>query len=315
MSITTIAHISVLVATFIVATTFPIGALISPHMDPAAIVFLRFVISVVTMLPIAVFTNLITIPKGKRLLQLASIGLVHAAFFILMFVSLRLTTPLNTAVIYTLVPSISALTAFLLIGERVNMLHSVLLPIGLAATVWVIFNGNLSSIAAFDLNPGDMIFGIGCILLGLYSTLLKKFHVQGRTLDLVFWSMIFGAVPLGIYFFTLAPETSYSDVPVYVYGWIVYLAVLTVVTSFIWAYGSPTIGPMKTMAYSYLIPTFVLIIDVVFYGKWPNPAVIPGVLIGVLCMIIIQLAVVKTSSKPNANTLSTNSTSALSPRK
>jgi len=305
MKLTSLAHVSVLVATFIVATTFPIGALISPHMNPASIVFIRFLISVVTMLPIAIASSLITIPDRRRGLQLASIGIVHAVFFIMMFVALRYTSPLNSAVIYTLVPSISALMAFLLIGERINKLHSFLLPIGLMATIWVICRGNVDAIVSFDLNIGDAIFGGACILLGIYSTLLKKFHVPGKTLDLVFWSMAFGAIPLGIYFFMFSPSTDYLDVPFYVYGWIIYLAVLTVLTSFIWAYGSPLIGPMKTMAYSYLIPTFVLVIDGVLYNKWPDNAVIPGVLIGIICMIVIQLASTGRTAKSDVTLSST----------
>ncbi len=295
MNATSIAHVSVLLATFIVATTFPVGAIIAPHLDPGATVFTRFLISIITMLPIALFTNLISIPSAKRLMQYASVGLVHAGFFILMFVALRYTTSLNTAVIYSLTPSISAIVAFLLIGERVNRIHFFLLPAAVLATIWVIFQGNVQKILDFNLNLGDSLFGLGCILLGLYSTLLKKLHVKGRTLDLVFWSMTSAAVPLAVYTLTATSISAYWDVPQQVYGWIIYLSVLTVLTSFIWAYGTPTIGPMKTMAYSYLVPTFVLFINGVAYGAWPNAATIPGVLIGLICMIFIQVATVKGS--------------------
>jgi drug/metabolite transporter (DMT)-like permease len=42
------------------------------------------------------------------------------------------------------------------------------------------------------------------------------------------------------------------------------------------------------MAYSYLYPAFVLIIDVLLGHDLPKPAVLPGVLIVLSAMIVLQ---------------------------
>jgi drug/metabolite transporter (DMT)-like permease len=139
-----------------------------------------------------------------------------------------------------------------------------------------------------EFNKGDLIFFAGCLLLGVYTTLLKKYHVAGSTLNLVFWAMISGVIPMAIYAASADINVDFAAVPFDVYAWIIYLAVLTALTSYIWAYGAPRLGPMKTLAYSYLIPSFVMLIDGVLLGSWPPLIVLPGVLVGIVVMIVLQ---------------------------
>lgn len=282
------AHGVVLFATFIVATTFPIGQHIAPYLDPVIVVLLRFLISIAVMLPLLFFTKVIELPTPERLKQFATIGIIHAGFFICMFLALKYTNSLNTSAIYTLVPSMAAVVCFFVLGEPIKNIHYLLLPLGIVSTLWVIFEGNLDRLIAMEFNKGDLIFFAGCVLLGVYTTLLKKYHVAGSTLNLVFWAMVSGVVPMTGYALFADISVDFSAVPLDVYGWIVYLAVLTVLTSYIWAFGAPRLGPMKTLAYSYLIPSFVMVIDGVLLGSWPPMIVVPGVLVGVLVMVALQ---------------------------
>lgn len=284
----TTAHGVVLLATFIVATTFPIGQRIAPFLDPVIVVLLRFLISIVVMLPMLLFTKIIEIPTFYRFRQFAIIGVIHAGFFICMFLALKHTNSLNTSAIYTLVPSIAAIVCFFVLGEPIKHIHYLLLPLGVVSTLWVIFEGDMNRLGAMEFNKGDLIFFAGCLLLGVYTTLLKKYHVAGSTLNLVFWAMISGVVPMSIYAASADIDVNFGAVPLDVYAWIIYLAVLTVLTSYIWAYGAPRLGPMKTLAYSYLIPSFVMVIDGVLLGRWPPAIVLPGVLVGVVVMIVLQ---------------------------
>ena len=110
------AHVAVLFATIVVATTFPIGQRIAGFMDPVLLVLFRFLISVIVMLPIFIFTEKIKVPTGRRLLQFSLVGIAQSGFFICMFIALQYTTSLNTSVIYTLVPSFAAVIGFYLIN-------------------------------------------------------------------------------------------------------------------------------------------------------------------------------------------------------
>lgn len=294
------AHLAVLVATFVVATSFPVGQRIAPFLDPVLVVLLRFLISILVLSPFLFFTDMIKIPTGRRLLQFGAVGSAQAGFFILMFLALQHTSSLNTSVIYTLLPSLAAIVSFYLLHERLRALHLVLLPIGILATAWVIFEGSFEKMVGLDLNPGDLIFGAGLLLLALYSVLLKKFHLGGSPFDMVFWSMVCAIVPMALYSAALFGSVDFDHVPLDVYLWIVYLALMTVFTNFVWAFGTPRLGPMKTMAYSYLIPSFVLFINWMTIDKLPPLIVLPGVLAGVFIMFILQFSKNVVGQKSNA---------------
>lgn len=284
------AHLAVLLATFVVATSFPIGQRIAPFLDPVLVVLLRFLISILAMLPILFFTDKIKIPTGRKLIQFSIIGTAQAGFFILMFLALKDTSSLNTSVIYTLLPSLAAIASFYILKEKLRPLHFFLLPIGILATIWVIFEGSLEKMSQLDLNQGDLIFGVGLILLGIYTTLLKKFHSGESPFDMVFWSMGCSIFPMALYFLFVSVDVKLASIPVDVYLWIVYLSLMTVFTNFVWTFGSPRLGPMKTLAYSYLIPSFVLFINWMVIGKLPPPLVFPGIFVGIVIMLFLQLS-------------------------
>jgi drug/metabolite transporter (DMT)-like permease len=282
------AHLAVLFATIIVATTFPIGQRIAPFLDPALSVLLRFLISVLVMLPILLFTDKIKMPTRPRLIQFSMVGATYAGFFILMLTALNYTTSLNTAVIYTLVPSLAAITSFILLKEKLRPIHFVLLPLGILATVWVIAEGSWQKIMALNSNQGDLIFGAGCVLLGLYATLLKKFHIGGSTINMVFWSIVCGSFLLVLYTLFVSAKINLEGIPLEVYLWILYLGVMTVVTAYVWAFAGPILGPMKTVSYSYLVPSFVLFINWIAMDKFPPLLVLPGILVGFVTMFFLQ---------------------------
>jgi len=281
------AHFIILLATLAISTTFPIGQRIAPQLDPVLIVLYRFVLCVFFMSPL-LFTNKIKIPSPRRLVQFAVIGACYSGFFICMFSALRQTTSLNTSVIYTLVPALAAIVSFVILGERLKGLHFSLLGLGIGSTLWVLFQGSWSAITQFHFNPGDLLFGSGCILTALYSTLIKKFHVQESPFNLAFWSMVCGSVLLGIYAWVTSVEFVFTTIPTEVALWVLYLAVMTVFTSFAWSYGTPKLGSAHTLAYSYLIPSFVLVINWLAFGSLPPLIVLPGVLSGVGVMVVLQ---------------------------
>ena len=81
----------------------------------------------------------------------------------------------------------------------------------------------------------------------------------------------------------------WAAVPLMVWGGIGYLALFcSVITFFLTQYAVPYIGPTKVMAYSYLYPGFVLVIDLILGHGWPGWAILPGILLVLLAMVVIQ---------------------------
>jgi drug/metabolite transporter (DMT)-like permease len=78
-------------------------------------------------------------------------------------------------------------------------------------------------------------------------------------------------------------------VPLFVWGGVAYLAVFTtIVTFFLTQYAVPFLGSTRVMAYSYLYPGLVLIIDLALGHGLPPARVIPGVLVVLVAMVVLQ---------------------------
>ena len=105
---------------------------------------------------------------------------------------------------------------------------------------------------------------------------------------------------MALYSSFITVAVNLEGIPFDVYLWIIYLAAMTVFTNFVWAYGSPRLGAMKTLAYSYLIPSFVLFINWLVIGKLPPVIVLPGILVGVLIMFFLQFSKNVVEVKSNA---------------
>ncbi len=283
------AHIAVLVATFLASTSFPIAKHVTSYMPAALLVFLRFASGVLIMLPLFRKGHL-SIPSGSQVPRLGLLGLLYGGFFVLMFVALAHTSALNAAVIYTLVPSITAVAGALVLKERLRPTHYALLPIGILATAWVVTRGRPLSLTSISPNLGDPIFLVACVFLAFYATFIKKFATRlGPPANLVFWPMLTGAALALTVSVPVFGDLRWSEVPINVYLWIIGLGIMTVGTATVWTRAGVKIGPTRTLAYTYLTPTFVLLIVWVLQKRAPPLIVLPGVLVGVLVMIALQL--------------------------
>ncbi|MBE0582836.1 MAG: EamA family transporter, partial [Desulfofustis sp.] len=84
-------------------------------------------------------------------------------------------------------------------------------------------------------------------------------------------------------------RVDWGMVPGFIWGWIVYLACFTtVITFYLTQYAVAQIGPTRTMAYSYLYPGLVLIIDLLLGRGWPEIRVLPGIIVILGAMVVLQ---------------------------
>ena len=288
-------HLLMLTCATLVSTSFIVGEHIAVHLDPAALTLSRFVIAVFILLPV------IAVRHGLRIglrsfLRYALISGSLVVFFWCMFLALRMTTALNTSVLFTLVPGLSALYAAVLIKERLGTDRLIALLLGLAGAVWVIFRGELHLLLTLSWNRGDAVFFAGCLAMGLYTPLIRRLH-RGEPMELMtFWVLVSGCLwllPIG----ALALfRVDWLSVPPSTWGWIVYLACFTtVITFYLTQYAVAHIGPTRTMSYSYLYPGLVLIIDLLLGRGWPAPRVLPGIIVILGAMVVLQAPLFRSS--------------------
>jgi len=106
---------------------------------------------------------------------------------------------------------------------------------------------------------------------------------------MTFWILVTGSCWLLLLAGPRLLTLNWSEVSITVWFGVAYLALFTTVISFfLTQYATLFIGPTRVMAYSYLYPTLVLLLDVVLGNGWPGNHVVPGALVVLVAMYVIQ---------------------------
>ncbi len=280
----------------LVSTSFTVGAAIAQGLDPAVLTLIRFLFASLILWP---YVRLRTgfFFSWSEIWRCGIISGSLVVFFWCMFLALRFTSALNTSVIFTLVPSISGIYAVFMVKERLGKARLLALVFGMIGAIWVIFRGDWRLLVTMAWNKGDLIFLAGCFSMGLYTPLVKLLHRGEPMVVMTFWILVTGSVWLVLISGYRLFLVDWVEVSPLVWAGIGYLALFTTVISFfLTQYAVSYIGPTKVMAYSYMYPGLVLIIDLAFGHDWPKGSVLPG-----LFMVLLSMLVIQRSARVSAN--------------
>lgn len=282
------AHSAMLLFSLLIAGSFSFGTRIANMMDPIALMALRFALSGM------IVGALVWIGPGIRKSHLAApwrylvLGSLFATYFVLMFEGLKTAAPVSASAVFTLVPMMTALFGYLLLGQRVNGRIFLALLVGAAGALWVIFEGQLSAMMRFQVGRGELIYFVGCIAHGLYSPMARKLN-RGEPMAVYTLGMIMGG--FAVLFLLALPDLQSADwrgfPPVFWIG-LGYLAVFTSAGTFLLLnYASMNLPSSKVMAYSYLTPSWVVVLELVLTGSVPHFAILAGILVTVGSVLIL----------------------------
>ena len=282
-------HAAAFVAMFLISFSYPIGEAIANELDTGVLLFLRFVLALAIFGPLVAWRHGLRWPGWRVLAGYAAISTSLAAFFWCLFYGLRFTSALNTGAISTLIPGLTAIGGAILVGERLGWHRIAALGIGLVGALWVVFRGDWDRFVALDLNSGDLIVFAGCVVMGFYSPLVKRFHRGEPVMVMTFWIMAMNAA----WFLLLANSAlwtmEWGAVPLFAYGGVACIAILsTVISFFLIQWSTIRIGPTRVQSYSYILPAFVLAIDWALGKGLPTTLTIPGIVIVLAASLVIQ---------------------------
>lgn len=273
----------------LVSTSFTVGKAIAHGMDPSVLTLIRFIFAALFFLPYVHKQYGVRLPSFSFLVRYSIISLALVGFFILMFLSLRYTTALNTGIIFTLVPGISGVYSLILLKERLGRYRLAALILAMIGAIWVLFHGDMNILLTMRLNIGDLIFFCGCLLMALYTPLVKLFYRGEPMAVMTFWILVTGCGWLFIFSSPKLNTVPWLSIQPMVLVGILYLSLFcTVVTFFLSQWATLYLGPTRVMAYSYLYPPFILALDWIFGHGLPPLRTVPGVLLIALTMIVVQ---------------------------
>lgn len=157
-----------------------------------------------------------------------------------------------------------------------------------AGAVWVIFRGDPGALLAFDVGAGEWIFLIGCAGHALYIPLITMLNRGESGKLFTLWTVLGGFVVVTIYATPAIVATDWAALPPIVWITVGYLSVFaSAVTFFLMRYAALRLPAAKVMAYGYLIPSIVIVLEGLAGHGWVAPPVLVGVAATVAALVML----------------------------
>jgi drug/metabolite transporter (DMT)-like permease len=264
-------HVAMLTFSALVAGSFTLGAMVANLVPPIALTAARFLLAALAIAALALGTTGIPRATFRAPWRYALLGGVFAIYFILMFEGLKTATPVATAAVFTLTPLMSAGFGKLLLGQRMTRRMLGALVLGAVGALWVIFRGDLQAFLRFDVDRGEAIFFVGCIAHALYTPLVRKLNRGESPVVFPIGTFLGGfLVMLAVGGRQIAP-VDWLSLPGIVWPVLAYLAVVTsAFTLMLLQFATLRLPSAKVMAYTYLVPSWVILWDLAV-GQAPPP--------------------------------------------
>ena len=285
-----LSHLAMLLFAALIAGSFTLGALTVPYIHAVPLNALRFVMAAVLMGGFAygVARQKFEFPAAPW--RFGINGFLTAVYFVTMFIALTMTQPVATSAVYTLVPLMTAVTAYFIVGQRSGFAVLISLVLAGLGAIWVIFRGDVGALLRFDIGQGELIYFVGCVAYAVYTPLLRRFNRGEPALVLSFWTMVATAIWITGYGMPEILATDWAHLSALVWWVVLYLAIgPTAVCFFLIQFASAHLPAAKVIAYGYLVPAFVIVFEGIAGHGWASLSVAAGALVTVLGLLVLAM--------------------------
>lgn len=286
-------HLAMVLFAAFISGSFSLGSMAVPYVGSSALNAVRFLFATVVM-GAAAFALYRKLPlPDTAAWRFGILGALMAGYFIAMFAALKITDPVSTGAVFTLIPLMSAAFGYMFLRQTVRPVVVLSLLIAGCGAVWVIFRGDVDALLSFDVGRGEVIFLFGCICHAAYAPLVKKFNRREPVVLTTFWTTIATFIVVTIVGFGTGEvvSTQWASLPTIVWIAIGYLAIVTSAgTFFLLQYASVRLPASKVLSYGYMIPVFVILYEGLLGHGWASLAVLAGALVTVLGLVVMAFA-------------------------
>jgi drug/metabolite transporter (DMT)-like permease len=271
-------HLAMLAFSALVAGSFSLGALAAPFVDPAALSALRFLIAGLLVGVAALATTGLPRQAFVAPWRYLLLGALLAAYFVLMFEGLRTAAPVSTAAVFTLTPVMAAGFGWLMLRQRLTARMAVALAIGAAGALWVIFRADLAALMRLQIGAGEVTYFWGCVAHAAYAPLVRKLNRGEPAIVFTFGMMLAGTALLTIWAWPAILATDWAALPGIVWVTLAYVSVAASALTFVLLqYATLRLPAAKVMAYTYLVPAWVILWEIALHRAYPPALVLGGV--------------------------------------
>ena len=257
---------------WLMASSFIVSGHMVQYASPIATSAFRFLFAMLIMLPVLWLSwQRAKLKKREqcrglfasrqRLFHYVIISGALVGFFIGLFAALQTTTPLNTSVLYTLVPLIGVIIARVWLKEVAPFWRVIGFVLGSIGAMTVLFSTqgvSEQSSNGFEWHSGDYIFLGSCFLLALHVVAVQRWGRSLGAFSGAFMIMLFGTfwlIPIAVMWGEL-DQVQWASQGFWLN--VLYLTVFTTLFTFLLQQRLVmTVGASRLLAMSYTIPVWV----------------------------------------------------------
>ena len=271
---------SLLFWAWLMASSFVVSGFMVAFASPIATSAFRFLLAMLILFPVLLFSwQRAGLSKAEqfqalfssrqRLFHYVLISGALVGFFIGLFVALQSTTPLNTSVLYTLVPLMGVFIARVWLKEAAPLWRVVGFVLGFIGAVIVLLSTQRQG--SWQWHSGDYLFLGACMLLALHVVSVQKWGRSLGALSGAFMIMLFGTLwllPISLIWGDLG-DVKWRASGFWAYG--LYLTIFTTLFTFVLQQRIVmTVGASRLLAFSYTIPVWVALFTALSQSRLSN---------------------------------------------
>ncbi len=272
----------------LVAGSFSLGAMAAPCVSLAALTVLRFALAGSLVGAAALATTGIPRSTWVAPWRYLVLGGLLAAYFVLMFKGLQTAEAISTAAVFTLTPIMAAGFGWLLLRQITTPRMAFALTVGAMGALWVIFRADLAALLKFQIGKGEILYFWGCVAHAIYAPMVRKLNRGEPAVVFTFGMMVAGFLLLLLWGWRDVLATDWAALPAIVWICLIYVSVAASSMTFVLLqYATLRLPSAKVMAYTYLVPSWVILWEIAL-GRTPPPAlVLGGVALTILALLML----------------------------
>jgi drug/metabolite transporter (DMT)-like permease len=205
-----------------------------------------------------------------------------------MFEGLKTAPAVSASAVFTLTPLMSAGVGFLLLRQVTTARMALALVLGGIGALWVIFRGSLDAALALEVGRGEAIYFFGCIAHALYTPLLARLRRDEPPFAYVFGILTGCALVLTALGAREIAATDWRSLPPVVWITLVYVALFaSAATVTLISFAAARLPAAKVMAYTYLVPSWVILWELALGHGAPGWTPLAGVALTALALALL----------------------------
>lgn len=282
-------YFKLVLTAFFWAAVFHLGKYAITYISPLSAAAWRFLLATVFLLPYFLWQSRPDIAALRRnLWPLLAMGVIGVfGFNAALFYGLRLTSPINGALIMAFNPATTALLAAMITGEKISVRQRTGFVISLVGVIVIISRGSLQHLLTLDVSTGDLLIFLANLCWATYTVIPRRF-ING----LPSMTITIATIAIGAAILTVTAQSVSGDM-LMVHTWklaasLIAIALFGAALAYIWwNQGILQIGSGRVSIFINLVPMFTVLIGVVL-GQMPSAAQWLGALL-VICGVIVTV--------------------------